>query len=73
MLWQPSMRVIEFLPSTSRAGQAAGGSFKTYRMGVRRPTSQCDAQTEFFVWTRLQPFHGGDVVTCFDVVGCGVR
>ena len=26
-----------------------------------------------FEWTSLQPFHGGDVVTCFDVVGCRVR
>ena len=38
-----------------------------------KAANQCDAQTEFFVWTSLQPFHGGDVVTCFDVVGCGVR
>ena len=27
----------------------------------------------FFEWTSLQPFHGDDVVTCFDVVGCRVR
>ena len=40
---------------------------------MHRVTSHCDAQTELFEWTSLQPFHGGDVVTCFDVVGCRVR
>ena len=40
---------------------------------MRRVTNHCDAQTELFEWTSLQPFHGGDVVTCFDVVGCRER
>ena len=40
---------------------------------MHRVTNHCDAQTEFFEWTSLQPFHGGDVVTCFDVVGCRER
>ena len=40
---------------------------------MHKVTNHCDAQTEFFEWTSLQPFHGGDVVTCFDVVGCRVR
>ena len=68
---------------TSRAGQAGGGSFKrknnykpkkefAYRMCARRPTSAMP-KPSFFVCTSIQPFHGGDVVTCFDVVGCGVR
>ena len=40
---------------------------------MHRVTNHCDAQTEFFEWTSLQPFHGGDVENCFDVVGCRVR
>ncbi len=40
---------------------------------MHRLSNHCDAQTEFFEWRSLQPFHGGDVVTCFDVVGCRVR
>ena len=40
---------------------------------MHRVTNHCDAQTEVFEWTSLQPFHGGDVVTCFDVVGCRER
>ena len=40
---------------------------------MHRVTNHCDAQTEFFEWTSLQPFHGCDVATCFDVVGCRVR
>ena len=40
---------------------------------MRRVTNHCDAQTEFSEWTSLQPFHGGDVVTWFDVVSCKVR
>ena len=40
---------------------------------MHRVTNHCDAQTGFFEWTSLQPFHGCDVVTCFDVVGCRVR
>ena len=40
---------------------------------MHRVTNHCDAQTELFEWTSLQPFHGGDVVTCFDVVGCRER
>ena len=40
---------------------------------MHRETKHCDAQTEFFEWTSLQPFHGGDVVTCFDLVGCRER
>ena len=40
---------------------------------MHRVTNDCDAQTELFEWTSLQPFHGGEVVTCFDVVGCRER
>ena len=40
---------------------------------MHRVTNHCDAQTELFEWTGLQPFHGGDVVTCFDLVGCRER
>ena len=56
-------------------GQAEGGSFrgeKTIDQRKKLPiecrqSEAVDAQTNFFVRTSLQPFHGGDVA-CFDVM-----
>ena len=57
--------------NTSTAGQAWGGSFKEKNISQRKNLPIECAQGDQPL--RLQPFHGGDVVTCFDVVGCRVR
>ena len=63
--WDDTLHTTQVVPGRAGGGRFSRKKFQTKEriclLTARKATNQCDAQTEFFVRTSLQPFHGGDV------------
>ena len=72
LLLAEKLEMDETLPyrSGSRAGRERNfePQERICLKNERKSTNQCDAQTEFFVHTGLQPCVGGGEVMCCDVM-----